>query len=353
MGPESLSKGGAVGRTYRFEEPSAALPRASADGSRVIAMSLFNTDVHMHVWPSDGVDADDPGERDRLDAALIACRDRCLFFERTLSRTRPDSDIARAHAAAPEPVEVAPETCELVRIAQGYCARSGGLFDITMGTITSLWDFHAGTRPSSLSLARALPHVGYGKVRTARTGDGTCLLAMDDPFCVLDLGGVAKGYIADDLARILTQAGIVRFVLNLGGNVLVSGGHPGAAGPWRIGIADPFDRERSRAVVRLERGSVVTSGTRERCFTRGGVTYHHILDPSTGMPARTDLLSASIVADRSLDADGYSTFALMLGAQRARAYFEELDGIDAVLIDDRGEVSCTEGVASRLDILSS
>ncbi len=346
-------------QNYRYGDPHIATPYAGVDGSRVISFFIFNTDVHMHAYPADGQDMADPACAGALDAALDACRTRCLEFEYAFSRTRPDSDIARAHAASPDPVPVDPRTADLVELAFGYCERSGGLFDITMGTVTSLWDFHTGTVPSALALARALPHVGYRNVCLGRDASGEPTLAIADPETILDLGGVAKGYIADDLARLLGERGVERFVINLGGNVLVRGGRPAdpahgrphAGAPWNIGVVNPRDPEHSRAIVALADGSVVTSGLHERCFTRGGVTYHHILDPSTGMPAKTDAASATIVAPRSIDCDGYSTTALMLGAARGISFIEGIDGVEALIIDRDDNVSWTSGLEDRLSLV--
>ena len=96
---------------------------------------------------------------------------------------------------------------------------------------------------------------------------------------------------------------------------------------------------------------MVTSGVHERRFSKGGVTYHHILDPRTGMPAQTDVASATIVAARSLDCDGYSTTALMLGAREAIGFIEGIDGVEAVVIDERDEVSWTSGLEERLSLI--
>ena len=347
-------------QTYTYGDPKTACPYQAVDASRVISFFIFNTDVHMHAYAPDGADEADPSTRALLDGALVACRDRCLFFERAFSRMRPESDIARAHAAAPNPVEVAPQTADLVRQAIGYCKRSQGFFDITMGTVTRLWDFHKGIVPSALALSRALPHVDYSKIEVGERADGASTLAISDPQTVLDLGGVAKGYIADDLARLLVEHGVTRFVLNLGGNVLVRGGRAGDASsrppvhagePWKIGIVNPRDSAHYRAIVDVADGSVVTSGLHERRFTRGGVTYHHILSPVDGMPARTNVTSATIVAPRSMDCDGYSTTALMMGAERALAFIEGLSGIEAVIITDADEVLWTSGLEDRLSIV--
>lgn len=384
---------------YTYGDAKTAMPTWAQDGSRCISFFLFNTQVHMHAY---GDAAADPDATARLDAALVAARDRCLFFERAFSRTRDDSDIARAHAASPNAVPVSPQTARLVRQALGYCERSRGKFDITMGTVTSLWNFHTGEVPSRLALARALPHVDYrhivldeepcgrepldeeplgkdspvqGSLDDDALNAGTSrapssnvpsskssqpALAITDPHTILDLGGVAKGYIADDLADLFIAHGVGRFVINLGGNVVVRGGRPAdasarppvaAGSPWRIGIINPLDPAHNRAIVDMVDGSVVTSGIHERRFTKGGVTYHHILDPATGMPAKTDLTSATIIAPRSMDCDGYSTTALMLGARDAIDFVESLPGIEAVLIDEADQVWWTSGIEERLSLV--
>lgn len=386
-------------QTYTYGDAKTAMPTWAQDGSRCISFFLFNTQVHMHAY---GDAAADPDATARLDAALVAARDRCLFFERAFSRTRDDSDIARAHAASPSAVPVSPQTARLVRQALGYCERSRGKFDITMGTVTSLWNFHTGEVPSRLALARALPHVDYrhivldeepcgrepldeeslgkdspvqGSLDDDALNAGTSrapssnvpsskssqpTLAITDPHTILDLGGVAKGYIADELADLFIAHGVGRFVINLGGNVVVRGGRPAdasarppvaAGSPWRIGIINPLDPAHNRAIVDMVDGSVVTSGIHERRFTKGGVTYHHILDPATGMPAKTDLTSATIIAPRSMDCDGYSTTALMLGARDAIDFVESLPGIEAVLIDEADEVWWTSGIEERLSLV--
>lgn len=337
-------------QAYEYGDPRTAMPCAAVDGSRVISFFIFNTDVHVHAYAA--AEAADP--------ALIAVRDRCLFFEHAFSRTRADSDIARAHAASPRPVHIAPETAELTRLALGYCKRSGGLFDITMGTVTSLWDFHRGVVPGGAELARALPHVGYGRIMLGEDADGAPTLAIGDPETILDLGGVAKGYIADDLADLLVELGVERFAMNLGGNVLVRGGREEdlearprvhAGDPWRIGIVNPLDPRHNRAIVDVATGSVVTSGVHERCFVRDGVRYHHILDPRTGMPAATDVTSATIVAERSTDCDGYSTTAFMMGAERAIEFVEGLSGVEAVIFTDGDEALWTSGLEDRLSLI--
>lgn len=310
--------------------------------SRGIAFSVFNTEIALTAYGEDCA---------ALDEALALCRDRCVLFERLLSRTRADSDIARIRSGAPQAVPVAPETADVIRVAQRYCERSHGVFDITMGSVTSLWDFHAGVVPSKLSIARALEHVDYRKIHVCDLPDGSHAVRLSDPESSLDVGGIAKGYVADDLAALLRERAIDRFALNLGGNVMLAGGDlcdPSDLRPWRVGIIDPFRPDAYRAVVEIESGSVATSGAHERRFTRGGVSYHHILSPEDGMPARTDVASVSVVAPRSVDCDGYSTTLFMLGVEGGLAYAERTEGIDAIVIDDRGGVQWTSGLDGRV-----
>ncbi|MFR3275541.1 MAG: FAD:protein FMN transferase [Collinsella phocaeensis] len=329
-------------------EPSAARPPSDGSGHREIAFEVFDTRVRLAIHADDGVDADDAWAA-RADAALLEARDRCAFFERALSRMLPDSDISRALAAAPAPVPVEPETAELVEAAHAYCEASGGRFDITMGSVTRLWDFRRGAVPARLALSRALAHVDHRAVSAWTGADGASMLVLEDPQAALDLGGIAKGYVADDLAARIEAAGFDRYALNLGGNVLVHGGR--ATGePWRIGIVDPWAPDRCIATVAVVDGSVVTSGAHERRFARGGRVYHHILDPSTGMPAETDLACATVVSPRSIDGDGYSTTLFMMGSREAPAFVEGVAGIEAVFVDVRGGVRWTSGLSGLVEV---
>ena len=315
---------------------------------RELAFEVFDTRVRLAIHADDGVAADDAWAAS-ADAALLDAQGRCAFFERTLSRMLPDSDISRALAAAPAPVPVESETAELVEAARAYCEASGGRFDITMGAVTRLWDFKRGEVPARLALSRALAHVDHRAVRAWRGADGAAMLALDDPASALDLGGIAKGYVADDLACRIEAAGFHRYALNLGGNVLV-GGCRAAGEPWRIGIVDPWAPDRCIATVAVGDGSVVTSGAHERRFARGGRVYHHILDPATGMPAETDLACATVVSRRSIDGDGYSTTLFMMGSREAPAFAEGIEGVDAVFVDARRGVSWTSGLDGLVEL---
>lgn len=349
----------------------------------------FNTVVTLQAF------ADETACRRGFARGLHACRK----FERLLSRTLPHSDIARLNDAHGAWVDVSRETFELLAASKRYCEESGGIFDITMGAAVRLWDFHAGVIPDDAELATALQHVDWraielehapaqddgrresapGAHTAARAGEDKAYAErkadapgedaratdgqahengaapacggtgqprhrarLDDAAASVDVGGTAKGYIADALGDILLEEGVESFVVNLGGNVLAHGAKPDGK-PWMIGLQDPrASRESGKVLgaVPLENASAVTSGTYERFFEKDGRTYHHILDPKTGFPAETDLAGATVIARTSLDAEGYSTTLLALGKERATAFVQNHPTIMAAyLVDPQGRIT--------------
>ena len=257
----------------------------------------------------------------------------CQGFERTLSRTIATSDVGRINAAGGRPVEVEPQTAELIARALEYSRSSDGLFDITIGAVSELWDFHEGIVPTPEQLAQALPHVGYELVHV----DGTTV-TLDDPDARIDLGGIAKGYVADVLVAQMREVDVPSGYVNLGGNVKVLGAKSDGS-PWQVGVRDPAaadDGGSSVARIALTDGSVVTSGLYERQFEQDGHRYWHILDPRTGSPVESDLVSATIVSDASIDGDGYTKPLFMMGTEQALAWAMGHPELKVLLIDQSG-----------------
>ena len=283
------------------------------------------------------------GDPSRCHTAFADARAACRVFERRYSRTLPHSDIARLNAAEGGPVPIASDTAALLRAAQGYCADSEGRFDITMGSVVRLWDFHNGVVPPRERIDAALDHVDWRTLRVweepnGAGGEAQAFAQLDDPLAAVDVGGIAKGWIADALAETLAAHGIGAFIVNLGGNMVAHGEKPGGV-PWRIGLQDPRDKEGVVGAVEVRDASAVTSGVYERCFERDGAFYHHILDPETGYPAETDAAGATVLARRSLDAEGYSTTLLALGIERGRAFARKHPAIlAAYFVDAAGNV---------------
>jgi len=287
-----------------------------------VALFLFDTVIEIRAY---------------CEQALVdeAAR-RCEFFERSFSRTKEGSDIHTLNNAAGAPVTVQPETAQIISQALAFCKESDGLFDITIGAVTPLWDFVEGTIPDPAVLAEAVTHIDY---RTVRVSGNT--VTLDDPRAALDLGGIAKGFIADDIARLLREGGCTSGLINLGGNVYALGSKPDGS-PWNVGIQDP-NATSGTVVARVEAidHSVVTSGMYERSFERDGVLYHHILDPQTGYPVSSDLKSTTIISQESIDGDAFSTIAFLMGKDKAYALLEESPDKEGILVDDTGQLLAT------------
>lgn len=269
--------------------------------------------------------------------------DRCGYFESIFSRTIETSDIGRINRAAGAPVQVAAETADCIRKALGYCEESGGRFDITIGAVSSLWDFKEGVVPDDGDIRQAVTHVDWRAVQV----DGDTV-TLSDPQAKLDLGGIAKGYIADDLCRMMTDAGVTSGFVNLGGNVKTVGSRPDGK-PWRVGIQDPNDEAQAVIATVSSRGSsAVTSGLYERRFQKDGKSYWHILDPQTGYPVQTDLVSATVFGEASIDGDGYTKPLFMMGRDAALAWAEAKEGVEALLVGGDGAIVQTSGCDAEL-----
>lgn len=299
------------------------------DGSLTQTIFAFDTVVTVTAWCDQSL----------LDEIV----ERCAYFDDTLSPFIAGTDLANINAAGGEPVEVHDTTADLIAKALVYCEKSDGKLDITIGAVSLLWDFVEGVKPDDAVIQAALPHIDYHLVEV----DGNTVTLLD-PEAKIDLGAVAKGYIADDLAQILHDGGCESAFIDLGGNVYVIGAKPDGS-PWNIGVQDPNDnRGTVIGSVHVENQSVVTSGLYERVFEEGGVQYYHILDPKTGYPVETDLVSSSIVSAKSLDGDAYSTILFLEGSEGALETVEATPEIEAILIDRDGKVLESAGAEFEL-----
>lgn len=291
------------------------------------AFRAFDTLVVLDLW----------GDGAACDEAAAAAARACAECESLFSRTLPESDIGRLNQARGAWVDVDARTVDLLRAALVYCERSQGAFDVTVGPAVEQWDFRRGVVPDACALARAVAHVDW---RGVCIDEAACRVRLEDAEAKVDLGGIAKGWIADRLSELLSDErfGLSGAVANLGGNVVVGGSKPGADA-WRVGVKDPRDPSRNVAVIPVAAGSVVTSGTYERSFERDGMLCHHVLDPRTGWPVDTDLAGATLVCSRSIDAEGYSTTVLALGKKKGARFVNERPEIEhACLVGRDGEL---------------
>lgn len=232
---------------------------------------------------------------------------------------------------------------ELMEQALELCRRTGGALDISVYPIVRAWGFTTGGYqvPDEETIQSLLPLVDYTQIQyDAATGVVALPEGME-----IDLGSVAKGYAGQLAAQMLREHGVQSALLNLGGNVQTVGAKPDGS-PWQIGIKDP-QGEDAMMVLSVEDQAVVTSGGYERYFEQDGQTYWHIMDPSTGHPADSGLISVTIVGDEGVVCDGLSTALFVMGLEKAADLWAQSGDFGAVFVTASGEVYITEGLQDR------
>lgn len=257
-------------------------------------------------------------------------------YDSLLSKTAEGSDIYRINHAGGSPVEVDERTAELLSIALSYASLSDGLVDPTIGTLSDLWNFgdtNEGIVPHREDIEEALSHIDYTKVKLS--GNTVTLL---DPDARLDLGFIAKGYIADKLKAYLTENGVTNGIINLGGNVLTIGTKPDGS-DYHIGVQKPFaETGTALTTLTVSDRSLVSSGNYERYFEKDGILYHHILSTKDGYPVNSGLNGVTIISKNSVDGDALSTLCFILGYEKGRKLIDSLPDTEAVFINDAGEL---------------
>ncbi len=267
------------------------------------------------------------------------CFALCQYYESLLSRTVEGSDIWKINHAGGNWVCVEEETYALLQQAHYYCEQTDGKIDYTVAPLMDLWNF-TGTEsdkrpPENALIQETLSHVNYknlifqdGKVR------------LTDPSSSLDLGFIAKGYIGDRIRDYLRSQGVTSAIINLGGNVLTIGNKPDNTA-YNIGIRNPFTTGDTIDTIAVTNRCVTTSGTYERSFEYQNITYHHILDPVSGMPINNGLVSVTIVSDDAATGDALSTTCLLLGKEKGLEFVKSFENTDAIFIEENGEITST------------
>lgn len=284
------------------------------------------------------------------DAGREECLAECLSlaeqYEQLFSPTIEGSDIWNINHSSGEPVEVSDETIHLLQTALSYCELTGGRIDITIESVSRLWDFHTqnssddlSRKPSDPALSEALPHVDYRNVVI----DGNTV-ALLDPDASVSLGFIAKGYVADRMKEYLLSQNIKSAIINLGGNLVAVGNRPDGTS-FQFGIQKPFDVQGTPiTVLSVSDSSVVSSGIYERYFYQDDILYHHLLDPENGYPIQNNLLSVTILSGSSAVGDALSTSCFVLGLEDGMALVESLDNTEAVFITDDYALHCSSGL---------
>ncbi|MFA7572870.1 MAG: FAD:protein FMN transferase [Lutispora sp.] len=260
----------------------------------------------------------------------------------TINSENPSQITRLNDASGSHEVEVSEDTFYVLEKGKYYSQLSQGEFDITIGPLVKLWNI--GTQyaaiPEPMVLAETLKLVDYNKLSLNEQRHTAKLEASG---MKVDLGAIAKGYAADEVASILRNHGVKHAIINLGGNILAVGGNVNG-NPWKIGVQNPFNpRGDYLGIVQIDNKSVVTSGIYERYFEQDGKRYHHILEPRTGYPGDNGLAGVSIITDKSIDGDGLSTSIFLLGLDKGMKLIEGLDNTEALFITTDKKIYMTKG----------
>ena len=260
---------------------------------------------------------------------------------------KEDSLVSRINqAAGRQPVAVDEDTFEVLRQAKRYGRFTEGAFDVTVGPLADLWRRAMEERqlPGDEAVWQALALVNFANV-TLDEEAHTVLLEKAGQR--IDLGGIAKGYAVDELRKRLRRHGVHRALLDLGGTVAALGcGLP-------VGIRDPFRPDGApMGTLMLEDRIAVTSGVYERFAYMDGYRYHHIVDPRTGYPSKSGLVSVTLVGENGGALDAFATAALILGMEKSAPMLAE-QGMDAVFVTEQGQVFVTRGLKRQFHLYNT
>jgi thiamine biosynthesis lipoprotein len=276
--------------------------------------------------------------------------DRIREVESKMTINQDQSEIISLNkASGVEEVRLSPDTFYVLEKGKHYSQITEGNFDITIGPIVKLWNI--GTEhprvPSPDEIKGKLPLVNF---RLLRLNPQNHSAYLEKKGMIVDLGGIAKGYAADEAKRILKEEGVQHAIVNLGGNIMTIGAKPDGS-PWKIGIQNPFNpRGDYMGIVEVKDQAVVTSGVYERYFEKNGKRYHHILNPKTGYPVENGLVSVTIITPVSVDADGLSTSLFTLGLEEGMKFIEGKEEIEAIFIREDRKVFITSGLKESFKI---
>jgi thiamine biosynthesis lipoprotein len=286
------------------------------------------------------------------EAILTKAVDRVKEIEQHMSAFLPDSDISKINLSSGKgSVKVHKDTMSLLQRGTYFSKLSDGAFDMTVRPLIELWGIGKKKNyiPACQEIRDTLKLVNY---KDLVVDEKQNLAAMKYAGQSVDLGGIAKGYAADEVKRILEENNITSAVINLGGNVVTMGNRPDK-GLWQIGLQNPLAKTgQYLGKLSVSGKTIVTSGSNERFFIKDGIRYHHILDARTGYPAKSSLLSVTVVCDCSMDADALTTSLFVLGVKDGMHLLKQYHA-DALFVTENLGLYLTEGLINYFTINKS
>lgn len=290
----------------------------------------------------------DGGSEKILDKAF----DKIVELENLVSINKSNTEIDNLNKnSGIKAVKLSEDSFNIVKKGLEYSKLSNGDYDITIGPLVKLWSIGLPEAkvPTKKEISQAIKSIDYSNVYI---DENNREVFLKEKGMMLDLGSIAKGYAADEIAKILKEEGVNSAIIDLGGNIYALG-YKKENNKWKIGIQDPFtDRGNAIGTVTVANKSVVTSGIYERYIEKNGKKYHHILNPKTGYPYETNIAGVSIISDKSIDGDALSTLVFTKGIDKGIEFVNKIDGVDAIFITNDKKVYVTDGIKEDFKIIN-
>lgn len=285
----------------------------------------------------------------QADELLTHCFELLRSYEHRFSANDASSELMEInHQAGIAPVQVHPDLFELIALGTLHSQAKNSHLNIAIGPLVQTWriGFSDARRPAPEEIEQALLKIDPQQIQLDQEN---YTVFLKRPGMKIDLGALAKGYSADLIATYLRGKGIKDALIDLGGNILTVGQHPVKQQPWRIGIQNPVEKRGNHLLVlSIKDKSVVTSGIYERHLEVDGQSFHHIFDSATGYPVETDLASITIISDRSVDGEIWTTRLFGDSSTSILNTIESLPGIETLLVSQSGKIAYTSGLQSYL-----
>ncbi|CAJ1181096.1 FAD:protein FMN transferase [Companilactobacillus paralimentarius] len=284
-----------------------------------------------------------PAGEKELDAAY----DLIKNYEDKLTVNRDQSEVMSInHLAGIKPVAVPTDTYELIKRAVLVSRQHLG-FNVAIGPLVKLWKigFKGANKPSDADIKERLRIIDPERIKL---DDKKQTVFLEEKGMEIDLGGIAKGYIADKIKTLWLSMNVETGIIDLGGNVLLLGPSVHEDKMWNIGVQNPVEkRDVSLGVLHTTAKSIGTSGIYERKLVIDGHEYHHMFDSKTGYPIKNNLASVTIVSDKSIDGEIWSTVGFYQGIEKGLALIESQPGVEAIFITKNLEYQTTSGLRDK------
>lgn len=287
------------------------------------------------------------GSQEKADRAIEAAFSEIADIAKLSDFFSPESEISMINRKSGiSGVTVSPDLLEMLSSALYVSENTGGAFDITIGPVMSLYDFHRNIKPDDREIRRNLHFVNYRNLSVDRKKSAVFL---KEKGMLVDAGGITKGYTADKAVEILKQQGIHAGLVAVAGDIKAFGLKPDGK-PWTIGIRNPApgnSEDDIIATIGLTDMAISTSGDYERFFILDGKKYHHLIDPKTGYPA-SGCRSVSVIAKNGVFTDSFATGVFILGPEKGMKVLEKM-GFEGIIIDRKGKAHITPGIRGKIE----